>query len=65
MLEIVIIIEQIDLKVCLIVSLGQKASVIGDVNSLIKNYLQDKRTIILAVIPANQVHTVYQIITSS
>ena len=35
---------------------GQKASVISDVNSLITTFLKDKRTIILAVIPANQVY---------
>ena len=35
---------------------GQKASVIRDVNSLISSFLDDKRTIILAVIPANQVY---------
>jgi interferon-induced GTP-binding protein Mx len=37
------------------VTSGQNASVIEDVNKLITTYLADKRTIILAVIPANQV----------
>lgn len=36
------------------VTAGQNTSVIGDVNQLITSYLKDKRTIILAVIPANQ-----------
>jgi len=36
------------------VTSGQSASVIDDVNALITAYLSDKRTIILAVIPANQ-----------
>ncbi len=36
------------------VTAGQSISSIEQVNRLIKNYLLDKRTIILAVIPANQ-----------
>ena len=36
------------------VTSGQSASVVEDVNALITAYLSDKRTIILAVIPANQ-----------
>lgn len=36
------------------VTAGQNTSVIEQVNRLIKAYLMDKRTIILAVIPANQ-----------
>jgi interferon-induced GTP-binding protein Mx1 len=37
------------------VTAGQSVSVIDQVNNLIKSFLIDKRTIILAVIPANQV----------
>ena len=37
------------------VTAGQNASVIEDVNNLITSYLGDQRTIILAVIPSNQV----------
>ena len=33
---------------------GQSQSVIGDVNSLIETYLKQERTVVLAVIPANQ-----------
>ena len=33
---------------------GQSASVIEQVNKLIKSYLTDRRTVILAIIPANQ-----------
>ena len=33
---------------------GQQQSVIGDVNGLIETYLKQERTIVLAVIPANQ-----------
>lgn len=36
------------------VTAGQNVSVIEQVNRMIKSYLMDKRTIILAVIPANQ-----------
>lgn len=36
------------------VTAGQSITAIEQVNRLIKNYLLDKRTIILAVIPANQ-----------
>lgn len=36
------------------VTAGQDVKCIADVNRLIKSYLQDERTIILAVIPANQ-----------
>jgi len=34
--------------------MGQDASVIGQVNALIANYLKQDRTIVLAVVPANQ-----------
>jgi interferon-induced GTP-binding protein Mx len=37
------------------VTAGQSSSTIDQVNKLIKSFLVDKRTIILAVIPANQV----------
>ncbi len=37
------------------ITAGQSQSSIEQVNRLIKSYLMDKRTIILAVIPANQV----------
>lgn len=37
------------------ITAGQSVSAIEQVNRLIKNFLLDKRTIILAVIPANQV----------
>lgn len=37
------------------VTAGQSVTVIEQVNRLIKSYLMDKRTIILAVIPSNQV----------
>jgi interferon-induced GTP-binding protein Mx1 len=35
-------------------TMGQDASVIGQVNALIANYLKQDRTIVLAVVPANQ-----------
>lgn len=44
------------------VTAGQSTSVIEQVNRLIKSYLMDKRTIILAVIPANQVLVVTLVI---
>ena len=55
------ILSVIDISLMSIISFeqyvaGQKASVISDVNSLITTFLKDKRTIILAVIPANQVY---------
>lgn len=37
------------------VTAGQSVTAIGQVNKLIKSFLMDERTIILAVIPANQV----------
>jgi interferon-induced GTP-binding protein Mx1 len=40
------------------VTAGQSVSVIDQVNRLIKSFLIDRRTIILAVIPANQVDAV-------
>lgn len=41
------------------VTAGQNTSVIEQVNRLIKSYLVDKRTIILAIIPSNQVIYIY------
>jgi len=43
------------------VTSGQNSSIINDVNKLIESYLIDSRTIILAVIPANQ--DIYDCIT--
>lgn len=42
------------------VTAGQNVTVIEQVNRLIKSYLVDPRTIILAIIPANQVCVVYR-----
>ena len=44
------------------VTAGQSVSVIDQVNRLIKSFLIDKRTIILAVIPANQVSIYYKFV---
>lgn len=41
------------------ITAGQSKSAIEQVNRMIKSYLQDKRTIILAVIPANQVSSTF------
>jgi interferon-induced GTP-binding protein Mx1 len=41
------------------VTAGQSTNAIQEVNKLITTYLADRRTIILAVIPANQVSCLY------
>jgi interferon-induced GTP-binding protein Mx1 len=47
------------------VTSGQRVNVIEQVNNLIKSFLVDKRTIILAVIPGNQVISIFYMNTAA